>query len=280
MSAPRSPRAALLTTVIVSAPLAVLVTWPQLVGAQQWPVVAQLIAFRAPLAMAMALVAVVAGAVAIIRRRWAIAAGLALVMGAAALTGGGVLLVRGWGGTQSAGELTVLVWNTQGGASSPNDVARLADHLGEYERDVSAGSTPRLPSGVWRPTNGEGPAIAAVHPYPPLPGSMDAWSAGLRWVADMCDSEDVIVAGDLNATVDHLAGLGGAGSGLGECRDAAREGGAGADGTWPSDAPPWLAAPIDHVLVGSAWTVRGTHVVTTAGGGSDHRPLVAVLDPR
>jgi len=46
-------------------------------------------------------------------------------------------------------------------------------------------------------------------------------------------------------------------------------------------APSWLAAPIDHVLVGSAWSVRAFEVVTSAdAAGSDHRPVLARLERR
>lgn len=54
-----------------------------------------------------------------------------------------------------------------------------------------------------------------------------------RWIADLCGDGEVIVAGDLNATVDHLAGLGVDGGSIGGCRDAAAEAGSAAAGTWP-----------------------------------------------
>lgn len=45
--------------------------------------------------------------------------------------------------------------------------------------------------------------------------------------------------------------------------------------------PAALAAPIDHVLVGSAWIVRGFEMPTDFDdAGSDHRPVVAVLSRR
>ncbi|KTR93270.1 hypothetical protein NS220_13200, partial [Microbacterium testaceum] len=92
---------------------------------------------------------------------------------------------------------------------------------------------------------------------------------------------DVILAGDLNSTLDHLAGLGRDGGTVGECRDAAAEAGAAAVGTWPVRLPTGLAAPIDHVLVGSAWEVRGFEVRTDFDdAGSDHRPIVATLSRR
>ena len=88
-------------------------------------------------------------------------------------------------------------------------------------------------------------------------------------------------SGDLNSTLDHLSGLGRNGGTVGECQDAAQEAGAAARGTWPVDLPTALAAPIDHVLVGSAWEVRSFEVPTDFDdAGSDHRPVVAVLARR
>ncbi|WP_366125363.1 endonuclease/exonuclease/phosphatase family protein [uncultured Microbacterium sp.] len=131
----------------------------------------------------------------------------------------------------------------------------------------------RLPSGVWRPADGSGPVIVAAHPAAPLTDGMGDWRAGLDWIRAQCRElgPELILAGDLNATVDHLD--------LDGCRDAAAEARAAATGTWPSTTPAWLAAPIDHVLVGSAWHVREVRAVD-ATGGTDHRALVAVLARR
>ena len=334
--APR--RAGLLITAVLCLPAAVLLTWPQAFGAQHLPGIAQLIAFRAPLALALLVGAIVAAAAFLLLRRRArllssIAAALAAVALTAAIGNAAVLLARGSSDAsvtrREDGDLTVLAWNTQGGATPPADVAELileldaevvslpetdedaaaeiarlvalegrqmtpattrtvensleeswiptsllvADELGAYELDGAAGATPGLPSGVWRPVGGEGPVIVAAHPAPPLPESMDDWAAGLRWIAEQCSvlGPDVIVAGDLNATIDHLD--------LSNCRDAAAEARTAAAGTWPSTVPVWAASPIDHVLVGRAWTVLDARVVTpSSSGGTDHRPIVAVLE--
>lgn len=324
----------LIVTLLIGLPVTVLLVWPQAFGAQQAPFVAQLIAFRAPLAIGLGVVAIVAAAVALLRRRWGVAAGVAIVLGVSGIANGAVLVDRGPDAALPAGELTVLVWNTQGGATPPEDVARLiaaadadivslpemdedaaaevarlmaaeghgmtpdttygetgdswiptsvliADDLGEYRVDAAAGSTPGLPSAVWRPVDGSGPTIVTAHPIPPLPGTMADWKAGLRWIAEQCDTSDVIVAGDLNATVDHMSGLGAGGESLiGHCQDAALQANAGAVGTWPATVPTWIASPIDHILVGSGWIARGVQVITSYEEGSDHRPIVAVLDAR
>lgn len=325
-----------LTVTVVVAGLAVtLLVWPQLFGAQRALILSQVVAFRAPTAIALCVGAVLFAVIAWGKRSWGVAAGLAIVLGVGSIASGGILLGRGAAGGQPVrGEVTVAAWNTQGGAARPADVARLvldvdadivslpemderavaevarilaadghgmaahtshgesgyseiptsvliADRMGVYEMDRSAGSTPGLPSVVLRPVDGDGPTVVAAHPFPPLPWRMDAWRAGLEWVASQCDSPDVIVAGDLNATVDHLWGLGDGDGLLGSCEDASLNAGTAAVGTWPVPASPWLASQIDHVLAGSAWIVRGASVVTSLDdAGSDHRPIVAKLDRR
>lgn len=339
----RAPRRRLIPLIItlLSGVAVTLLVWPPAFGLQRAIVVSQVVAFRAPTAIVLCVGAALFAAVACRRRTWGIAAGLSIVLGMGGIASGGILLHRGASAASSvsatssvSGDLTVVAWNTQGGAASPASVARLvadvgadivslpemsaqaaeeaarllaahghpmtvhttqgetgyseiptsiliAEHLGDYLVDDAVGSTPALPSVALRPADGEGPTIVAAHPFPPLPGRMGAWRAGLEWVADRCDAEDVIVAGDLNATVDHLWGLGDGDGMIGSCEDAALSAGASATGTWPSSAPPWLASPIDHVLTGSAWSVRAAYVDTSVDqAGSDHRPIVAVLDRR
>lgn len=331
----RRPGAGLIVTLILGFPIVLLLAWPQALNAQRLPVIAQLVAFRAGLAIALLIGAALFALLAVARRRWSVAAGLAVVLVAASLGNAGVLMARGADTAASAsgaaaadGDLTVLAWNTQGGAASPQSIARLvvetdadivslpetdedaaeevarlvslegkkmipdttrgsdgdsdiptsvliSNELGEYRRDPGAGSTPGLPSGVWEPVDGSGPRFVAAHPLPPLPGLSGRWNAGLDWVTDHCSEPDVIVAGDLNATVDHLA------SSLRACQDAASATGSAATGTWPATAPAWLASPIDHVLVGPAWEVRSTSVITAYDdAGSDHRPIVALVASR
>lgn len=167
-----------------------------------------------------------------------------------------------------------------GGETIPTSIL-ISTAWGAYARDASIASTPGLPSGVWRPVDGRGPVLVAAHPMPPLPRVMDQWDAGLRWIAQRCADPDVIVAGDLNATVDHFVGLGARGGMIGGCRDAAAAVGAGAQGTWPVRLPLALAAPIDHVLVGEGWRAESFTVLTDFdAAGSDHRPIVATLTRR
>ncbi|QNO38271.1 endonuclease/exonuclease/phosphatase family protein [Protaetiibacter sp. SSC-01] len=157
----------------------------------------------------------------------------------------------------------------------------VSTELGEYRVDEEAGSTPTLPSVVAVPVDGSGPTIVAAHPVAPVPGEMSNWRDGLAWLAERCaDAEsNVVVAGDLNSTLDHWSRFG-SDVGLASCRDAARAVGAAALGTWPTRMPPVLGSPIDHVLATDAWEVVGFRVIDAEdGSGSDHRPVVAQLRP-
>ena len=154
--------------------------------------------------------------------------------------------------------------------------------LGEYTVDDMLGNTSVLPSMILRPVDGTGPTIIGVHPVAPLPGELENWRNDLRWVASVCRGEQVILAGDLNATADHFRVVdpeaGPAGIGMGDCLNAGLLTGNGAVGTWPTRLPPLLGAPIDHVFVTPDITVTGMRVITTEdGSGSDHRPVVARL---
>lgn len=151
--------------------------------------------------------------------------------------------------------------------------------LGEYDYDPVARTTAVLPTLVATPRDGNGPTIVAVHAVAPLLEQFDNWSGDLRLLADYCAGENVIMAGDFNATIDHMTGLGAdPAKALGECTDAAVATGSGAVGTWPTRLPAMLGAPIDHVMATSDWTVTGMEIILTLDdNGSDHRPIVAHL---
>jgi endonuclease/exonuclease/phosphatase (EEP) superfamily protein YafD len=156
----------------------------------------------------------------------------------------------------------------------------ISDDLGEYMLDVAIPSTETLPSLVAIPLDGRGPTIVAAHPVAPVPGEMAAWRSGLLWLADRCAGDNVIVAGDLNSTLDHYTALGADGGDIGRCRDAARATGNAAVGTWPTSFPQLLGAPIDHVMATPDWEVVGFRVIGSRDGeGSDHRPVLAQLRP-
>ncbi|MFB8387093.1 endonuclease/exonuclease/phosphatase family protein [Microbacterium sp. NPDC055910] len=160
----------------------------------------------------------------------------------------------------------------------------ISPELGDYSviessRDGSS-NTSTVPSAVAMPTAGDGPIIVAAHAVAPRREYMQAWRDDLRWLADQCAGSNVIMAGDFNATVDHMTSLGMDGGTLGRCRDAALETGNGSVGTWTTEIPPLVGAPIDHVMVSEHWRATGSLVVTSLdGAGSDHRPLVVQLEP-
>lgn len=156
--------------------------------------------------------------------------------------------------------------------------------LGDYEVLETTEATSTMPSIVAGPVDGRGPRIVAAHPEAPRPASVVKWRSDLQWLAGQCGAEaNTIVAGDLNATVDHLSQFVAKDASardtvVGHCVDAALAGGAGAMGTWPYNVPAQLAAPIDHVLATPDWRVVGTRVLTDVDhAGSDHRPIVAQL---
>ncbi|GEK78901.1 endonuclease/exonuclease/phosphatase family protein [Agrococcus baldri] len=165
-----------------------------------------------------------------------------------------------------------------------NTTLLVSTALGRYTADSEVGGTRTLPTVVARPVDGEGPVLVSTHPVAPVPQQMRNWRADLEFVAGLCDgSQSVVMAGDFNSTVDHWwqhrRELEGGGTGdLGVCRDAASAVGAGAVGTWPTWAPPWLGANIDHVVATPDWTPVAARVLTGLDdSGTDHRPVVVQL---
>ncbi|MDT3331030.1 MULTISPECIES: endonuclease/exonuclease/phosphatase family protein [Microbacterium] len=160
----------------------------------------------------------------------------------------------------------------------------ISPDLGDYavvESDSSGTkNTSVVPSVVAMPVNGEGPTVVAVHAVAPRQNDMAHWRSDLRWIADQCASANVILAGDFNATIDHMSRLGTHGGTLGRCQDAASTTGNGAVGTWDTAWPALLGAPIDHVMTTDAWRATGSVVVTSLdGSGGDHRPVIVQLEP-
>jgi endonuclease/exonuclease/phosphatase (EEP) superfamily protein YafD len=162
-------------------------------------------------------------------------------------------------------------------------MALISLDLGDYARDDSRGGTDTLPSVLAVPLDGTGPRIVGAHPVAPVAGEMAQWRQGLDWLAARCAGDNVILAGDLNSTLDHYTGLDAASDasgGLGGCRDGARLTGNAAVGTWPTSIPALLGAPIDHVMATANWDFVGFRVIASHDGfGSDHRPVVAQLRP-
>ncbi|EPR75745.1 Xaa-Pro aminopeptidase [Leifsonia rubra CMS 76R] len=157
----------------------------------------------------------------------------------------------------------------------------ISTDLGEYTVDESARTTMTLPSLVAVPQNGEGPTFVAVHAVAPIQGEMTNWRSDLEWLAEQCRTSNTILAGDFNSTLDHYATLADGGDfALGSCVDAASVTDNAAVGTWPTQLPSLLGAPIDHIMASAEWAVTGMRVIESHDGdGSDHRPIVATLTP-
>ena len=161
----------------------------------------------------------------------------------------------------------------------------ISPDLGDYaviESSVDGTSnTSTVPSAVAMPTSGEGPIVVAAHAVAPRPSYMQEWRDDLQWLADQCGDANVIMAGDFNATIDHMSGLGSDGGTLGLCKDAAIATGNGASGTWSASVPAILGTPIDHVMTSTHWEATGSLVLRSMDdSGSDHRPLIVQLEPR
>ena len=114
----------------------------------------------------------------------------------------------------------------------------VSTELGSYSQDSSRGSTSVVPTLVMTSDDGSGPTIIAAHPVAPITGYLDAWHADLRWLATACTGENIIMAGDLNSTIDHYGPLANTtADSIGDCRDAALHTGDAAAGTWPANPP-------------------------------------------
>jgi endonuclease/exonuclease/phosphatase (EEP) superfamily protein YafD len=160
----------------------------------------------------------------------------------------------------------------------------ISPDLGDYAVIESSqdgtSNTSTVPSAVAMPTSGHGPIVVAAHAVAPRMSYMQHWRDDLQWLADQCGTANVILAGDFNATIDHMASLGIDGGTLGRCHDTASETGNGSVGTWATEMPALLGAPIDHVMATSDWRPTGSIVLRSmAASDSDHRPLIVQLEP-
>lgn len=333
-------RRVLAAAILVILGLTLLVAaWPQLLGLQRAPWVAQVVSMRGlEIAIAVA-IALGLGFVAILApplRRFVASIAVLLLVFAALNTA--VLATRGFGSlgfeTVTENSVTVLAWNTLGDAPGSAAIAELAleskadvvalpettekiglevatamaeagrpmqtftvafdqiskarsttllitEELGTYAVDAAELNSIVLPTVIARPVDGSGPTIMAVHLVAPLPGELHNWQKDLAWLAGACDEPNVILAGDFNSTLDHFAGLATAeGATLGDCFDAASTSDNAAVGTWPTNLPALLGAPIDHVMTTANWTLTGMRVIENYDKfGSDHRPVLAQLAP-
>lgn len=171
--------------------------------------------------------------------------------------------------------------NVDNGPQAWETTILISPELGDYSVIASSedgsSNTGSVPSAVAMPVDGSGPTIVAVHAVAPRIQAMEGWQSDLGWIADQCPEGDFILAGDFNATIDHMARLGTDGGHMGYCRDAATLTGTGFTATWPAEYPELIGAPIDHVMASQNWDPTGSLVLDAAG--SDHRALVVQLEP-
>ncbi len=118
--------------------------------------------------------------------------------------------------------------------------------------------------------DGQPVRVVATHPQSPKPGDTFAWRRDVAALARWCDDgRPTVVAGDLNATLDHSE-LRAATAG---CTDAASAVGDGLVGTWPANLPRVLGVQIDHVLLAGGPRAVGVDTIDIAG--TDHRGVLA-----
>lgn len=175
-------------------------------------------------------------------------------------------------------------YGDQDGWDARSTTLLISPDLGDYAVIESSqdgtSNTSTVPSAVAMPVSGDGPTIVAAHAVAPRLSYMQHWRDDLQWLADQCAEPNVIMAGDFNATLDHMQRLGVDGGSLGRCHDAAVETGNGGVGTWSTELPPLAGAPIDHVMASTDWVPTGSLVLQSLDdSGSDHRPLVVQLEP-
>lgn len=312
--------------------------WPQLLGLEQAPIIAQVVSMRMGVVCIAIVLALVFAALLAWERIRAFAASIVVLLLVFIVASSAVHMTRGLDDGAIAaedGDVVVLTWNTLGDEPGAETIAQViaevgadvvtlpettietgtevalllreadtpfwaittdfssADYgalnttllvsaeLGSYTAQPSevVGQTATLPTVIATPDDGEGPTIVATHPVAPIPQQMRNWRADLAFLAEVCDTYDsVIVGGDFNSTIDHWSSLGTGEGDIGSCVDAASDVGSGGIGSWPTWAPPWLGAQIDHVVATPDWTPMDAQVLTGYDdAGTDHRPVVVVL---
>jgi endonuclease/exonuclease/phosphatase (EEP) superfamily protein YafD len=151
-------------------------------------------------------------------------------------------------------------------------LALVSDRLGDVAFDVGTDSAtfPYL-----EVTGGElGPlTFVAFHASAPTHYRFPRWREDMALLAKWCAGDGpAIVAGDLNATLDHsLLRAGAAG-----CEDAAEQRGEGLTSTWsPTESTEPFGPQIDHVLATEGIAAEAFSVHEIAG--SDHMAILTTL---
>lgn len=164
--------------------------------------------------------------------------------------------------------MSIYGWN----ASSATVL--ISNRLGRYVLDNS--NTPPWAGINLVPVKSSSPHLVIAHLQRPDVASTRTWAEHARWVEGECGQPNTVAVGDFNST---LANLGD--SGIGNCVDVAASLGIKATGTWPAALPAWLGASIDHTFATAEWKSISFRVLTGPDtGGSDHRPIFAVIQRR
>ncbi len=153
-----------------------------------------------------------------------------------------------------------------------NVVAAVADGLGPVQVRTTEADAPFPYVEV---TGGQLGSLrfAAVHTQAPVSRQIPRWRSDLAALRQWCAGPTpAVVAGDLNATLDHAALR----AGMAGCADAAAQRGAGLVPTWgPTAGSRPFGPQIDHVLVTAGSAPRPSRVHELPG--SDHRAILTRL---
>lgn len=163
--------------------------------------------------------------------------------------------------------------STERGVADVNGVTALvADRLGDVQARVGK-ETSSFP--YIELTGGELKSLrfVAFHSVAPKLRDVPDWRTDLALLPQWCaGSGPAVVAGDVNATLDHSALR----AGMAGCSDAADQRGAGLIPTWgPSPRQRTIGPQIDHVL-GTDGVVAESFEVRDLPG-SDHRAILTTL---
>ncbi|WP_235921578.1 endonuclease/exonuclease/phosphatase family protein [Lentzea tibetensis] len=147
----------------------------------------------------------------------------------------------------------------------------IASRYPVVRRDLTGPSTLRQ-AGALVDLPGPDMEVVSVHPLPPVEVvGPEPWQRELAGLPPRDLGGPVrVLAGDFNATLDHVALRRLVNAGY---VDAADQVGAGLIPTWPSDFPLWPPpVTLDHVLVDARCAVDTVDVITVPG--TDHRAVV------
>jgi endonuclease/exonuclease/phosphatase (EEP) superfamily protein YafD len=130
----------------------------------------------------------------------------------------------------------------------------------------------RMPRAELTLADGRRVRVAAVHPYPPQPSSVDGWEEALASLPTAGRGAPWVLAGDFNATLDQSQFRGLLDRGYSDAGDVAGE---GLEPTFPRQGHLIPPITIDHVLADRRLGIVEYSVEELPG--SDHRSVYAEL---